>query len=51
MKKLLDRHAMKNNFVPDPEFATSPISIKDVDYDFSVELSIISMVEADPFLY
>ena len=40
---------MKNQFVPEPEFATSPISIKDNDYDFSVDLSLISIVEADPF--
>ena len=40
---------MKNKFVPDPEFATSPINIKDADFDFSVDLSLISMVEADPF--
>ena len=40
---------MKNKFVPDPEFATSPISIKDADFDFSVDLLLISMVEADPF--
>ena len=49
IKKLLEKHAMKNQFVPDPEFATSPISIKDVDYDFSVDLSLISMVENEPF--
>ena len=49
IKKLFEKHAMKNKFVPDPEFATSPISIKDVDFDFSVDLSLISMVEAGPF--
>ena len=49
MKKLLKKHAMKNKFAPDPEFATSPICIKDADFDFSVDLSLISMVEADPF--
>ena len=50
VKKLLKKHAMKNKFAPDPEFATSPICIKDVDFDFSVDLSLISMVEADPFM-
>ena len=40
---------MKNKFVPDPEFATSPISIKDTDFDFSVDLSLISMVEDEPY--
>ena len=49
IKKLLEKHAMKNKFVPDPEFATSPISIKDANFDFSVDLSLRSMVEADPF--
>ena len=33
----------------DPEFATSPICIKDKDFDFSVDLSLISNVETDPF--
>ena len=27
-KKLLEKHSMKNKFVPDPEFAKSPINIK-----------------------
>ena len=49
IKKLLAKHAMKNKFARDPEFATSPICIKDADFDFSVDLSLISMVEADPF--
>ena len=47
MKKLLKKHAMKNKFAPDPEFATSPVCIKDAAFDFSVDLSLISMVEAD----
>ena len=49
MKKLLEKHAMKNKFTPDPKFATSPISIKDVDFKFSVELSYISIAESDSF--
>ena len=49
IKKLLEKHAMKNKFTPDPEFATSPISIKDVDFEFSVDLSYISIAEYDPF--
>jgi len=40
---------MKNKFTPDPTFATSPICITDREYDFSVDLSLISTVEADPF--
>ena len=49
IKKLLAKHSLKNKFTPDPTFATSPICITDPDYDFSVDLSLISTVEADPF--
>src|SRR4051812_16453738 len=49
IKKLLAKHSMKNKFTPDPTFATSPICITDPDYDFSVDLSFISTVEAGPF--
>ena len=49
IKKLLAKHSLKNKFTPDPTFATSPICIADPDYDFSVDLSLISTVEADPF--
>ena len=48
VKKLLAKHSMKNKFAPDPEFATSHICIKDVDFDFDVDLSLISAVEVDP---
>ena len=47
--KLLKKDAMKNKFSPDPEFATSPICIKVADFDFSVDISLISTVEDDPF--
>ena len=40
---------MKIKFVSDPEFATTPICIKYVDFDFSVDLSLISNVESEPF--
>ena len=33
----------------DPTFATSPIYIRDKDYDFSLDLSYISKVEKEPF--
>ena len=33
----------------DPTFATSPICITDKDYDFSIDLEIITLVESDPF--
>src|ERR1044072_6652466 len=49
IKKLLAKHSLKNKFTPDPTFATSPICISDPDYDLSVDLSLISTVEADPF--
>jgi len=49
VKKLLEKHSMKNKFTPDPKFASSPICIEDADFDFSVDLSLISTVEADPF--
>jgi hypothetical protein len=34
---------------PDPKFAASPINIRDKDYDFSLDLSYISIVEKEPF--
>jgi hypothetical protein len=34
---------------PDPKFAASPIDIRDKDYDFSLDLSYISIVEKTPF--
>src|SRR3954470_5236494 len=40
---------MKNKNIPDPKFSTSPICITDPDYGFSVDLSLISTVEAEPF--
>src|SRR3954466_936045 len=49
IKKLLAKHSLKNKFTPDPTFATSPIRITDPDYDFPVDLSLISIVEADLF--
>ena len=50
IKKLLAKHSLKNKFTPDPTFATSSICITDPDYDFSVDLSLISTFEADPFM-
>jgi hypothetical protein len=34
---------------PDAKFATSPINISDKDYDFSLDLSYISIVEEETF--
>ena len=33
----------------DPKFATSPIFVIDKDYEFSVDLELITLVESDPF--
>ncbi|KAK1680808.1 hypothetical protein QYE76_041656 [Lolium multiflorum] len=49
-----DARKIKNSAVryklsPDPKFATSPINIKDKDYDFSLDLSHIAIVEKTPF--
>ena len=49
IKKFLAKNSLKNKFTLDPTFATSPICIKDPDYDFCVDLSLISIVEVDPF--
>ena len=49
-KELLEKHATNYKTAHDPEFATSPISIKEEDYDFSVDLSLISIVENEPFV-
>ena len=49
-KKLLEKHSMKNKFTPDPEFAKSPVDIKDKKLDFSIDLSLIPMVEMNPLM-
>ncbi|KAK1621332.1 hypothetical protein QYE76_026849 [Lolium multiflorum] len=49
IKKLLAEHAVRYKLSPDPKFATSPISIRDKDYDFSLDLSHIAIVEKTPF--
>ena len=33
----------------DPAFATSPIFVTDKDYEFSIDLEIITLVESNPF--
>ncbi|KAK1614384.1 hypothetical protein QYE76_019901 [Lolium multiflorum] len=48
IKKLLAEHAVRYK-LSDPKFATSPISIRDKDYDFSLDLSHIAIVEKTPF--
>ena len=49
IKSLLARRAVRYKLSPDAKFATSPINIKDKDYDFSLDLSYISIVEKEPF--
>ena len=49
IKNLLARRVVNYKLSPDAKFATSPIDIKDKDYDFSMDLSHISIVEKEPF--
>jgi hypothetical protein len=49
VKELLARRAVRYELSPDAKFAASPINIRDKDYDFSLDLSYISIVEKDPF--
>jgi hypothetical protein len=49
VKELLARRAVRYKLSPDPKFAASPINIRDKDYDFSLDLSYISIVEKEPF--
>ncbi|KAK1682426.1 hypothetical protein QYE76_043274 [Lolium multiflorum] len=49
IKKFLTQYTVRHKLSPDPKFATSPICIKDKDYDFSLDLSHIAIVEKAPF--
>ena len=49
VKKLLAKRAVRYKLSPEATFATSPINIRDKDYDFSLDLSYISIVEKEPF--
>jgi hypothetical protein len=49
VKELLARHTVRYKLSHDPKFAASPINIRDKDYDFSLDLSYISIVEKTPF--
>jgi hypothetical protein len=49
VKELLARCAIRYKLSHDPKFAASPIDIRDKDYDFSLDLSYISIVEKEPF--
>jgi hypothetical protein len=49
IRDLLARRAVRYKLSPDAKFAVSPINIGDKDYDFSLDLSYISIVEKEPF--
>jgi hypothetical protein len=49
IRDLLARRAVRYKLSPDAKFAASPINIRDKDYDFSLDLSYISIVEKEPF--
>jgi hypothetical protein len=49
VKEFLARRTVRYNLSPDPKFAASPINIRDKDYDFSLDLSYISIIEKTPF--
>ena len=46
---LIAKHVVRYKLSPNAKFATSPINIKDKDYDFSLYLSYISLAEKEPF--
>ena len=48
-KSLLERRTIRPKLSPDAKFAASPINIIDEDYDFSLDLSYITIVEKEPF--
>jgi hypothetical protein len=49
IRDLLARRVVRYKLSPDAKFAMSPINISDKDYDFSLNLSYISIVEKEPF--
>jgi hypothetical protein len=49
VKELLARRTIRYKLSPDPKFAASPINIRYKDYNFSLDLSYISIVEKTPF--
>ena len=46
---ILKEKAMNKMMKPNPKFGTSPIYVDDKDYEFSVDPSLIALVESDPF--
>jgi hypothetical protein len=49
IRDLLARRAVRYKLSHDAKFATSPINIRDKDYDFSLDLSYISIADKEPF--
>jgi hypothetical protein len=49
IRDLLTRRAVRYKLSPDAKFVTSLINIRDKDYDFSLDLSYISIIEKEPF--
>jgi hypothetical protein len=49
IRDLLARRAVRYKLSPDAKFAASLIHISDKDYDFSLDLSYISIVDKEPF--
>src|SRR4051812_39872328 len=49
IKSLLERRTIIPKLSSNPKFSTSPIDIKDKDYDFSLDLSNLDIVEKEPF--
>jgi hypothetical protein len=49
IRDLLAIRDVRYKLSPNTKFPTSPINISDKDYDFSLDLSYISIVEKEPF--
>jgi hypothetical protein len=49
IRDLYARRVVRYKLSPDAKFAASSIHISDKDYDFSLDLSYISIVEKEPF--
>jgi hypothetical protein len=49
IRDLLARRTVRYKLSPNAKFAMSPINISDKDYNFSLDLSYISIVEKEPF--
>ena len=50
IKSFLARRTIMPKLSSDPKFDTSPIDIKDEDYDFSLDLSYLDIIEKELFV-